>query len=151
MSLQQRPLKRSRSGSVTWTNASSTNVSITRSPSVQLRWVDTLDVTALDYVLPPSEDRGMFSSQCASLISEKASANYATNLRPKAYYDMPYTMHIPSRSSYVHPEHQICASGITIPPTKEEFDAEEDFLSPFSRSYASIHDINLGGTSQLPT
>ena len=145
VSLEQRPLERSRPRSVPWTNTSWRNASMTRSPSIHSCWGDTPDATGLDYVLPPPEDRGMFSSQCASRSGEKASANYATKSGPKAYYDMPYTRDMSSRPSYIQSDPQICDAGITIPPIKEE----EDYLSPFSRSYASIHDINLRRTSQL--
>jgi hypothetical protein len=132
---EQRPVELSRSDSVASMHASSSNGSRPRSTSSQLRRDHTPDVMAQTYVLPSSEDRGMFSQQYtrqlstspppfsyASMSGNEANANYATYSQPHAYCNMPPTMDIPLYPSYMQPMH------------------------PFSMSYASITGVDVSTT-----
>ncbi|KAM0702482.1 hypothetical protein Q7P35_009910 [Cladosporium inversicolor] len=155
---EQRPVELSRSDSVSSMHASSTNGSRPRSTSSQLRRDHTPDVMAQTYVLPSSEDRGMFSQQYtrqlstspppfsyASVGGNDASANYVTYSQSNAYCNMPPTMDIPLYPSYIQPMHQAYANGIAIPPIKQEFYAEDE-VNPFSMSYASINGVDVSTT-----
>ena len=139
-------------------HVSSTNGSRPRSTSSQLRRDHTPDVMAQTYVLPSSEDRGMFSQQYtrqlstspppfsyASLGGNEASANYVTYPQSNAYCNMPPTMDIPLYPSYIQPMHQAYATGIATPPIKQEFYAEDE-ANPFSMSYASINGVDVSTT-----
>jgi hypothetical protein len=155
---EQRPVELSRSDSVSSMHASSSNGSRQRSTSSQLRRDHTPDVMAQTYVLPSSEDRGMFSQQYtrqlstspppfsyASLGGNDASANYVTYPQSNAYCNMPPTMDIPLYPSYMQPMHQAYANGIATPPIKQEFYAEDE-VNPFSMSYASINGVDVSTT-----
>jgi hypothetical protein len=139
-------------------HASSSNGSRPRSTSSQLRRDHTPDIMAQTYVLPSSEDRGMFSQQYtrqlstspppfsyASMSGNEANANYATYSQPHAYCNMPPTMDIPLYPSYIQPMHQAYANGIATPPIKQEFYAEDE-VNPFSMSYASITGVDVSTT-----
>lgn len=152
---EQQPAELSRSDSVV---ASSTS-SRPRSTSSQLRRDHTPDVMAQTYVLPSSEDRGMFSQQYtrqlstspppfsfASLGGNEANANYVAYSQANAYCNMPPTMDIPLYPSYVQPMHQMYANGIATPPIKQEFYAEDE-INPFSMSYASIAGVDVNTTA----
>jgi hypothetical protein len=139
-------------------HASSSNGSRPRSTSSQLRRDHTPDIMAQTYVLPSSEDRGMFSQQYtrqlstspppfsyASMTGNEANANYATYSQPHAYCNMPPTMDIPLYPSYIQPMHQAYGNGIATPPIKQEFYAEDE-VNPFSMSYASITGVDVSTT-----
>jgi hypothetical protein len=113
-------------------------------------------VLAQQYVLPSSEDRGMFSQQYtrqlstspppfsyASLAGTESHASYPSYSQSNAYCNMPLY------HSYMQPLHHqqqaYAANGIATPPIKQEFYAEEE-INPFSMSYASIAGVDVSTT-----
>jgi hypothetical protein len=155
---EQRPVELSRSDSVASMHASSTTASRPRSTSSQLRRDHTPDVMAQTYVLPLSEDRGMFSQQYtrqlstspppfayATLGGNDTNSNYTTYSQPNAYCNMPPTMDIPLYPSYMQPIQQPYTNGMATPPIKQEFYAEDE-VNPFSMSYASITGVDVSTT-----
>lgn len=152
---EQRPVELSRSDSVTSISAS---VSRPRSTSSQLRRDQTPEVLAQQYVLPSSEDRGMFSQQYTrqlstspppfsyALSAAETHVSYPPYSQPNAYCNMPPTMDIPLYHSYMQPMHQAAyANGMATPPIKQEFYAEDE-INPFSMSYASIAGVDVSTT-----
>jgi len=154
---EQRPVELSRSDSVT---SMSVSVSRPRSTSSQHRRDHTPEVLAQQYVLPSSEDRGMFSQQYtrqlstspppfsyASLAGTESHASYPSYSQSNAYCNMPPTMDIPLYHSYMQPMHHqaYAANGIATPPIKQEFYAEDE-INPFSMSYASIACVDVSTT-----
>lgn len=124
-----------------------------------MRRDQTPEVLAQQYVLPSSEDRGMFSQQYtrqlstspppfsyASLATSESGATYATYSQSNAYCNMQPTMDIPLYHSYMQPLHQAYANGIATPPVKQEFYADEE-INPFSMSYASIAGVDVSTTA----
>jgi hypothetical protein len=115
-------------------------------------------VLAQQYVLPSSEDRGMFSQQYtrqlstspppfsyASMAGTESHAGYPSYSQSTAYCNMPQTMDIPLYHSYMQPMHQAYPNGIATPPIKQEFYAEDE-INPFSMSYASIAGVDVSTT-----
>jgi hypothetical protein len=152
---EQRPVELSRSDSVTSISASASRQ---RSTSSQHRRDHTPEVLAQQYVLPSSEDRGMFSQQYtrqlstspppfsyASMAGTESHASYPSYSQSNAYCAMPQTMDIPLYHSYMQPMHQTYPNGIATPPIKQEFYAEDE-INPFSMSYASIAAVDVSTT-----
>ena len=141
----------------------SASASRPRSTSSQHRRDHTPEVLAQQYVLPSSEDRGMFSQQYtrqlstspppfsyASLAGTESHASYPSySQQSNAYCNMPPTMDIPLYHSYMQPMHHhqqaYAATGIATPPIKQEFYAEDE-INPFSMSYASIAGVDVSTT-----
>lgn len=139
------------------TRVGSSNASRPRSTSSQLRRDQTPEVLAQQYVLPSSEDRGMFSQQYTRQLSTSPppfsyhslatseGANYTAYPQSNAYCNMPHTMDIPLYHSYVQPMHHAYPNGMATPPIKQEFYPDEE-INPFSMSYASIAGVDVSTT-----
>lgn len=154
---EQQPVELARSDSAMSTRVGSSNASRPRSTSSQLRRDQTPEVLAQQYVLPSSEDRGMFSQQYTRQLSTSPppfsyhslatseGANYTAYPQSNAYCNMPHTMDIPLYHSYVQPMHHAYPNGMATPPIKQEFYPDEE-INPFSMSYASIAGVDVSTT-----
>lgn len=132
-----------------------------RSSSNQLRRDRTPEVFAQQYVLP-SDDRSMFSQQYTRQLSTSpppfsyatVPSNDATSYStypPQAtgYYSMPGGRSDMALYPQYYQSYQHVVPSMTTPPIKQEYYNEDD-MSPFSLSYASMAGIDVSAAHSYP-
>lgn len=124
-----------------------------RSSSNQNRRARTPEVLAQQYVLP-SDDRSMFSQQYTrqlstspppfsySQVPSNDATSYSTYPQVGSYYSMPGgRSDLPLYPQY-YQNYQHILPSMGTPPVKQEFYNEDD-MSPFSLSYASMAGVDV--------
>ena len=127
-----------------------------RSSSNQLRRDRTPEVLAQQYVLP-SDDRAMFSQQYTRQLSTSPppfsyatvpsndTTSYTNYAQTTQYYSMPGGRSDMALYPQYYPTYQHVVPSMTTPPIKQEYYNEDD-MSPFSLSYASMAGIDVSAS-----